>query len=278
MERIFATQIAKRASRIMGRVASVHLPAPVLKPLIGAYARSVGASLEEAEEPAGGFKSFGDFFGRRLRPEARPVCQTPGALVSPCDGELLDFGGLDLDRQSTFLIKDSRYHLDSLLGCESSDKYRGGGYLVIYLHPRDYHRVHAPADSNLKRIRHIPGTRYPVNDWLKDKVDAVYGKNERVVFHFDLATGAEFALVMVAAFGVGNIETRFPIGSAWGPDVARERDFESPMEMQRGDEVGTFLIGSTAVMVWSEGAFNLDKELHCGTTAMGRQLGMVADS
>ncbi|MCP4601017.1 MAG: phosphatidylserine decarboxylase [Proteobacteria bacterium] len=279
MEHLFATYFALQASHIMGRVAGAHLPSPVLKPLISAYALGMGISINEAEEPDGGFKCFSDFFGRRLRPGVRPVCEDNEAVISPCDGEIVAMGEIDSKDKPSFSIKGSCYDLDSLLGADMGTIYRSGGYLVTYLHPRNYHRVHVPMDSVLFRSRHIPGARYPLNGWLEDRVEEVYGKNERLVFHFALPSGGEFAIVMVAAFGVGKIETLYQPGSSQRPEVSQERDFDPPATVNRGDEVGAFLLGSTVVMVWSDGALNLDKELvHGATAVMGRRIGRIGHS
>jgi phosphatidylserine decarboxylase len=276
MERLFATYLARSASRIMGRVATTPLPGGVLRPLIGAYALGLGVSMDEIEEPSGGFRSFGEFFGRRLRTGARPVCAEDGALVSPCDGEILSFGDITETAGCSFAIKGSRYDIGALLGSpEAAPVFGGGGYLVVYLHPRDYHRVHMPADGVLLRVRHIPGTLYPVNGWLDGRVDEILGKNERMVFHIELPAGGELALVMVAAFGVGNIDTRFSPGPRLRHDVSRERDFEPPVPLDRGAEIGAFMLGSTVVLLWTEGAFELVPGLVRCATAMGRKLGQV---
>jgi phosphatidylserine decarboxylase len=82
-------------------------------------------------------------------------------------------------------------------------------------------------------------------------------------------------LVMVAAFGVGNIETPYDPGFGKGRFTRRERDFETPPVLVKGDEIGAFLLGSTVVMVWSEGAVELVKDLEPGPVAMGRLIGSV---
>ena len=253
MERLFATYAARRASSILGRVARVRVSNRVLKPIIDLYSIGVGVSMDEVDEPQGGFRSFSDFFGRRLRPGTRPICEDEQAAISPCDGEIVDFGNMNSSDNPTFVVKGSLYDLDGLLGAPGAGApFQNGGYTIIHLHPRDYHRVHAPLSGDLYRIRHIPGKRYPVNGWLKNRVEGIYSKNERVVFHFNCADG-ELAVVMVAAFGVGNIQTGFNPGWSLGPDVRRERDFVPPVAVERSSELGVFLLGSTVVMIWSEG-------------------------
>lgn len=276
MERFFETYLARRMSRIMGRLADVRLPPLILNPIISTYSKGLNISMDDVDVPQGGFQSFGEFFARKLKPETRPICDAPNAFISPCDGKLIGSGRIESDSSLVFSIKGSEYAVESLLGTASANEtYRGGGYLVIYLHPRDYHRVHAPLDGSIYALRHIPGARYPVNSWMDGRVENIYGKNERVVFHFRTPNGGQCALVMVAAFGVGNIEACYEIGAGREVDVLREREFSPPRQIERGQELGAFLLGSTVVVLWSEGACELDADLVQGPVAFGARLGQL---
>ncbi len=274
MERVFATDFAHMASHLMGKASQLPLPAPILKQVIHAYALATGVSMEEIEPPQGGFKNFSEFFGRRLRPGARNICKAQDALVSPCDGKIIAVGQVDATDSPSFSIKGSRYNLDALLGGEKRGaSFRHGGYLIVYLHPRDYHRVHVPVDAVLTEIRHVPGARYPVNSMFEERVEEIYGKNERVVFHFKLPSGLEFALIMVSAFGVGNIETPFGLKDIEQSAVCHETRFDAPIPIVKGDDLGTFLLGSTVVMIWAQNAFQIDDHLVVGPITMGSRLG-----
>lgn len=277
MYRLFGSQLAFRASQAIGRLAQTELPRPVLTPLVKAYALGLGVRLDEAKEPEGGYKSFADFFGRELMPGARRVCGDPRCLVSPCDGQILETGKLAQATPPTYEIKGNVYSLESLLGrTGEAERFSGGGYAVIYLHPRDYHRVHVPAEGSLTGTRHIPGRRYPVNSWSDNRVDDLYGKNERVVFDFDVNDGGRLAVVMVAAFGVGNIETRYNASnSAHRVDAVVERKIDPPVAMKRGDTLGAFRLGSTVVLVWDDNCVELDNELGSENVAMGQRLGAL---
>jgi phosphatidylserine decarboxylase len=274
MERVFATDFAHMASHLMGKASQLSLPSPILQPVIHAYAIATGVSMEEIEQPRGGFKNFSEFFGRRLRPGARSVCKDKDALVSPCDGKIIAFGDIDFKDSPSFSIKGSRYNMEALLGAGNHGaSYRQGGYLIVYLHPRDYHRVHVPTDAVLTKVSHVPGARYPVNSMFEDRVEEIYGKNERVVFHFKLPSGPEFALIMVSAFGVGNIETPFGVKGFQRSAVCCESEFDPPIPIGKGDDLGAFLLGSTVVMVWSRKAFQIDEHLVLGPVTMGSRLG-----
>jgi len=147
--RLFEGAAGIGASRLMGRAADLPLPAPVLRPLIQAYASWFGVDMGAALTPPGGFGSFGAFFARRLRAGARPVDGAPAAVVSPCDGLLLEAGHIsESDPSWSVTVKGARYGLAELIGDgATAQALAGGGYCVLYLHPRDYHRVHVPFDA-----------------------------------------------------------------------------------------------------------------------------------
>ena len=69
-------------SRSFARVADLHLPVPLRGPILGAFARSVGVDLTEAEHPLTAYPSLDAFFVRRLRPGARTWPDTP-AIAAP---------------------------------------------------------------------------------------------------------------------------------------------------------------------------------------------------
>ncbi|HEY6553470.1 MAG TPA: phosphatidylserine decarboxylase, partial [Vicinamibacteria bacterium] len=54
-------------SHWVGRAAELRLPGPALRTLIAAYARFYEADLAESAEPVASFRTFDEFFTRRLR-------------------------------------------------------------------------------------------------------------------------------------------------------------------------------------------------------------------
>jgi phosphatidylserine decarboxylase len=271
LERTFGGRTAVGMSHLL---ADVSVPAPVLRPIIRMYTAGMGVNTSEYEVPEDGFHRFNEFFGRRLRPGVRPISDAADAVVSPCDGRLTAFDHLNGDIPPVFHIKGFAYSLPGLLGMDDDGEvFRDGGYLIIYLHPRDYHRVHVPVDASLTSVVHIPGSRFPVTGWCESRVDGIYEKNERMVFNFDLPEGTSLSLAMVAAFGVGNIDTPFGPGFGHGQNARRQRIFESPRAVRAGEDLGAFLVGSTVVLVWSKDALVLDRTLAEGPVEMGRKIG-----
>src|SRR4051812_43460686 len=152
----------ERISRALGHLTEARVPQALLNPVLALYTRAYNVDLAEAELPEAGFASFNEFFTRRLRDGLRPIDPDPDTLVSPADGQLDDAGPIDGAR--SFVVKGQPYSAADLLGSESDAAvFAGGEYAIVYLSPRDYHRVHTPVDGVVERVRHIPGTLYPVN-------------------------------------------------------------------------------------------------------------------
>ena len=83
------------------------------------------------------YKSFNDFFTRRIKSELRPVCDSNKTLISPSDGKLSLY---KIDEKCTFNIKGFNYTVESLLkNKDLADKYNGGYCVVVRLSVEDYH-------------------------------------------------------------------------------------------------------------------------------------------
>jgi phosphatidylserine decarboxylase len=263
-------------SHVLGHVADFRMPSALLRPVISAYSFALGVETGEMVEPEGGFESFGDFFVRRLRPDVRPICGDRDALICPADGLVVDQGAVDDAAGTTIEIKGVHYDVGQLIGgAADQEDFSGGGYLVIYLHPRDYHRVHSPVDGELAGVCHVPGKLFPVASWSERRVKGIYGKNERMVYVLMPTCGGTLVVVMVAAFGVGNIDTPFaPIGRA-GNGESTTRCFEPRIDLRRGDDLGAFRLGSTVVMIWTRGAFEVDPGPGESRVVMGSRIGRL---
>ena len=151
----------KRLSRAIGQLASLSAPELVLSRAMQLYCRAYGVDMSDCEVPAEGFSSFDAFFTRKLRPGTRPIDADPRVLVSPADGKLEAAGSVDADAK--LLVKGQEYSAAELLGdAEQARAFAGGQYGLVYLSPRDYHRVHTPVDGKVTQVQYVPGTLLPV--------------------------------------------------------------------------------------------------------------------
>lgn len=254
----------RTASRAFGCAASVPVPTFARKWIYGGWARAFQANLEEAELSMEEYRTLREFFARRLKPGSRAIEDAgPGGLVSPVDGRVMSYGRATTDGQEAcFEAKGRKYSLHGLLHREwedSKDAKKQVHYLVLYLAPGDYHRIHAPCQWNVRRRRWIPGELLPVNDRAVERVPGLYVKNERVVLEGECETGS-CALAAIGALNVGSI------GVTLEPELTTNRPYTSVGKdkdqvkvykdgngvfVQAGQEVASFNLGSTVVIIHS---------------------------
>jgi phosphatidylserine decarboxylase len=247
----------------------------IAQPLIRACCTLYGVSLADAERRSvTEYKSFNDFFTRALRRDSRPLPADARVLVAPADGTLSQFGRI---ADGTLLqAKGIRYPLRSLLlDSRAQALFDGGWFATIYLAPSDYHRVHVPFDATLVRSVAVPGELFSVNARTEAAVPQLFCRNERLVMHFKTDHGP-LIVVMVGALIVASIETVF--GAPTSP--YRSEQLSSHCQpFARGEELGRFLLGSTAIVIVPGGSFSPDPGLRHGNhVAMGSPLGRFSSA
>lgn len=258
-------------SRGAGRLADLPLPRALRRPVLGAFARLTGADPGEAEQPLAEYRSVDAFFTRRLRPGARTQDPDPLALTSPVDGFLGQLGRIADGR--LLEVKGRTYSAAELLDGGDVSPFEGGLFLTFYLSPRHYHRIHAPCAGLVDRVRAIPGALLPVNPWSVVLVPGLFPRNERVVCHLASETAGPVVVVAVGATNVGRISVELdpewnrPTGGVsnlrGGTSVSRS--YEPPVTVARGDELMTFHLGSTVVVLTGPGRHRLLDTLAPGT-------------
>jgi phosphatidylserine decarboxylase len=234
-----------RIGRAIGRLAERRWSPPVGRAVVGLYSRVYDVQLGECVQN-GGWASFDAFFTRRLRDGARQVDPDPHAVVSPADGRIESMG--TIDEGGTFVVKGRTYSVAELVGdAQEARRFLGGAGCVVYLSPRDYHRVHAPVAGSISRIRSMPGDYYPVNAIGMRHVTNLFCRNRRVALEIDTASGlGRVTVVMVVAMIVGRITT---IGFDAADVPLGDHTFDVPIDVRSGDEIGIFHLGSTAVVL-----------------------------
>jgi phosphatidylserine decarboxylase len=153
-----------------------------------------------------GYEHFNAFFTRALKPGARPLDETPGAILCPADGAVSQLGAIEHGR--IFQAKGHSFSTLELLGGDArlSAPFMGGEFATIYLSPKDYHRVHMPLAGTLREMVYVPGRIFSVNQTTAENVPELFARNERVVCLFDTERGP-MAVVLVGAMIVASIET-----------------------------------------------------------------------
>ena len=223
-------------SRLCGR----FLDSGASRPLIRPFVRRYGIDLREytSEE----FKSFNEFFSRKIKEDRRPIAPEPSALIAPCDGLLSAYR---ISGDTVIPVKQSRYTISSLLGGSGvSEHYQNGICLVFRLCVDHYHR-YCYIDSGVKGQNvFLPGRLHTVRPIALENLP-VFTQNCREYTVIKTENFGEIIQMEVGAMLVGKI-----------------KNWHGPGSVRRGEEKGMFLYGgSTVILLIKEGRAQLPEEL-----------------
>lgn len=244
----------QKLSKVAGRLAASRHPY-VKRTFIRSFAKAYNVSLDEYERQSlNAYESFNDFFTRELKEDARPIDTTANGIVSPADGVISQLG--QINDHKMLQAKGRHYDVGQLLADSEDGRYfADGSFATVYLAPSNYHRVHMPFAGTLTKTRYVPGTLFSVNNTTAANVPDLFARNERLVCMFDTQYG-KAAVVMVGAMIVAGIETVATGKIARTDDVQEANHY---MRFEKGDELGRFYLGSTAIVILPKAA-NADWE------------------
>jgi len=214
-------------SKVYGWLMDRPRSARRIEPFIRKYELDTSEFIERPEE----FRSFNEFFCRRLKPEARPIDPDEQALCFPADGRHLGFA--DADSANSVYVKGQRWDLPALLGGEAAAApYRGASALISRLCPTDYHRFHAPASGTVAKRRPLAGPLRSVSPLALSRSAAPLWSNKRVVLEIDSPACGRYAFVAIGATCVGAVSVVPEPGA----------------RVAKGEELGCFAFGGSCVI------------------------------
>ena len=200
-------------SRFMGNLSRKELPKWTRTILFSLYCKLFGVNIEEALiEDLAEYKTFNEFFRRRLKPGRRPIDQN-AKLVSPCDAKVLHCGPIT-DEGQVEQVKGMTYSMEDFLGFNPREiKLSKDTHLVqitMYLAPGDYHCFHTPTDWKIEHRRHFKGKLLSVRPSVATWMPKLFSQNERVVYTGNYNNlpncSSFFSFVAVGATNVGSIK------------------------------------------------------------------------
>lgn len=249
----------QKLSELAGRLAQSRHPV-VKKTFIRTFATAYGIKLDDyARGSLSQYDSFNDFFTRELKENARPIDSDPASVVSPADGIISQLGQINADR--VLQAKGKTYDVGQLLAdFELGKAMQDGSFVTVYLAPTNYHRVHMPFDGTLVETIYVPGQLFSVNNATAENITDLFARNERCVCVFDTEFG-KACVVLVGAMIVAGIET-VATGKIKRSDTIVRQNHD--ITLKKGDELGRFYLGSTAIVVlpksagtaWADGLYN----------------------
>lgn len=213
-------------SKAGGKILDSGFSRILITPFIRSH--SVDMRLYERKK----YKSYNDFFKRKMLPKMRCIEKERNILISPCDSRLSVY---KISSRNVFAIKHTKYTVKSLLKNQRLAELFEGGYIWIFrLCVDDYHRYIYVDNGRVSKQIKIPGIFHTVNPVANDYYP-IYKENAR---EYSLLHSENFGLVLqmeVGALLVGKIENR-----------------PGNKKVQRGEEKGNFAFGGSTVILMTQ--------------------------
>jgi phosphatidylserine decarboxylase len=227
----------KIASEFYGWLMHTHWSARKIKPFIKTY------HIDMSQFQKQKYRSFNDFFIRKLKPGIRKIDTARNAVVSPADGKVFAFQNIS---GQSFIVKGYLFNPKSFLQNDSLAKvYHDGSLLLFRLCPTDYHRFHFPLDGTLSKVTKIQGDYYSVNPIALRKRISIFCENKREYQTIDSPAFGNVIMAEIGATMVGSIIHTF-LGN----------------EAVKGDESGYFQFGgSSIILLFQHGKIEIDPDL-----------------
>jgi phosphatidylserine decarboxylase len=199
----------------------------------------------EFESKISDFKSFNDFFYRKLKPVARPVNGSSSVAVFPADGRHLCVP--NISESKGLFVKGQMFSLRELLDDDHLfEKFESGSLLLSRLCPVDYHRFHFPTSGLPGSAKLIKGPLYSVNPIALRQNINILASNKRCITELKSERFGNVLLIEVGATCVGSIC----------------QTYEPGKPTAKGDEKGFFKFGgSSTITIFEPNRIRFDDDL-----------------
>lgn len=167
---------------VVSKTAGVFMDSPLSVPFIKKFIRKHKINTSDYDMKK--FRSYNEFFTRKIKPGKRMIDYRADHLISPCDSKLSVY---KINHDSIFRIKDSLYRVSDLLANEFLARRYDGGYCFIYrLEVDDYHRYCYIDDGEKTENIFIKGELHTVNPIALKRYN-IYRRNSReyTILHTD---------------------------------------------------------------------------------------------
>lgn len=248
--------LSNKLSLLFGKFANYPFPRFFQVIVNSVYVRIFHIDLSDFA-PAHTYPTLNALFTRSLA-KPRSFDTDTKTLISPSDSVIMEQGKIFVKDSAlkALQIKGMSYSIDEFLGENATnlialDSAKPLSFINLYLSPSDYHHYHAPCDMRILETRYFGGVLLPVNPPSLRKNQNLFIQNERVVVVAEDLRGQRLYYVAVGALNVGKMIFHFEpkINTNATPNAKEIYRYNPPIEIKKGEELGTFMMGSTIVLI-----------------------------
>lgn len=205
--------------------------------IIPSFAKVYKININEMEKDLTSYNNLHEFFIRKLKKESRNNAFRQMEVISPVDAIIEDIGIIAGNK--TIHVKGKVYSISEMLGNkEIVEKYTGGTFIIFYLSPSHYHRIHSPVSGHVTKQWTLGKKSYPVNKWGLKFGKSTLAKNYRTITEVKTQDNQHIAVVKVGAMFINSIV------------LSHQEE-----ELKKGEEMAYFSFGSTVILLFEKESF-----------------------
>jgi phosphatidylserine decarboxylase len=240
---------------------------PTSRAKVAPFIEHFRVDTNEFADPPESFRTFNEFFFRKLKPAARPIVGDARTAVFPADGRHLGFP--DVSQVDGIFVKGEVFSLGELLRDYAlAEQFHRGSMVLSRLCPVDYHRYHFPVAGLATAPRVLNGWLYSVSPIALRRNIRIFTENKRAITRIESPEFGTVLMLEVGATCVGSFAYTF----------------QPNTRVAKGAEKGYFRFGgSSTITLFEPGRVKLDDDLVEQTRArrelyarMGDRLGVAA--
>lgn len=209
LQRIYGNPLGKLALHalvkraIFSKLYGMAMDRPGSAARIAPFIKTYGLNPAEFAADINSYKTFNEFFYRKLKSSARPIEADAATAILPADGRHLGFQ--NISKIQGIFAKGQTFDLPTFLGSQDlAARYAEGVLVCSRLCPVDYHRFHFPVAGIPDEPVSIDGSLFSVNPFALRRDVSYLWQNKRQRVTMD--AGA-FGQVMIVAIGATNVGT-----------------------------------------------------------------------
>lgn len=223
----------------LGRIILKIIVLPFISKIVGLYQNSIFSKCEIPkfiktnhinmnDYEKKDYKSFNEFFTRKIKEDKRKIDEDKYNLISPCDAKLKVY---KLTKDLVFNIKNSKYKLNDLIDSNMKLDMDNAYALVFRLCVDDYHRYSYIDSGYQEENNHIKGVLHTVRPIATNNLN-VFIQNEREWVILHTKNFGDVIEIEIGALMVGKI-------------VNEHRNYE----FRKGEEKGYFKFGASTIIL-----------------------------
>lgn len=218
-------------------------------------------NMNEYIRPRGGWKTYNQLFGRRVKPGYRPIASIADQTVITSPADSTFDGQWEVNTDTFVNIKGLYWKISELLeGSEYKDRFMGGHWCHSFLNTTDYHRQHAPVGGKVLESRVIQGTTYlqVIPEEVPGQAGAHKLTMKRTVMDAPDDPGYEFMQTrgLVVIETAGGLVAVLPMGMAQVSSIVLTA--EAGVTLQKGEEISYFQFGGSDIVMVFERSLNVN--------------------